>query len=129
MNTINQRLALFSLSILWIFTGITSFYFSPEIGYEILAKAGIKDFTAELLLVSGSILDILIGFWLLSKYQLKWCLKFQISVIISYSILLSFIAPEFWLHPFGPITKNLPIIALILVLLDHINDTSKAHSP
>lgn len=129
MNTINQRLALFSLSILWIFTGITSFYFSPEIGYEILAKAGIKDFTAELLLVSGSILDILIGFWLLSKYQLKWCLKFQVSVIIFYSILLSFIAPEFWLHPFGPITKNLPIIALILVLLDHINDTSKAHSP
>lgn len=129
MNTINQRLALFSLSILWIFTGITSFYFSPEIGYEILAKAGIKDFTAELLLVSGSILDILIGFWLLSKYQLKWCFKFQVSVIIFYSILLSFIAPEFWLHPFGPITKNLPIIALILVLLDHINDTSKAHSP
>ncbi len=128
MNTINQRLALFSLSILWIFTGITSFYFSPEIGYEILEKAGIKDFTAELLLVSGSILDILIGFWLLSKYQLKWCLKFQISVIIFYSILLSFIAPEFWLHPFGPITKNLPIIALILVLLDHINDTSKANT-
>lgn len=129
MNTINQRLALFSLSILWIFTGIASFYFSPEIGYEILAKAGIKEFTAELLLVSGSILDILIGFWLLSKYQLKWCLKFQISVIIFYSILLSFIAPEFWLHPFGPITKNLPIIALILVLLDHINDTSKANTP
>lgn len=66
---------------------------------------------------AGSFLDAAIGVWLLTSVQLKWCYRLQIVLIISYSILLSFIAPEFWLHPFGPITKNIPVIVLIGILM------------
>ena len=106
-----------SLSFLWIFTGITSLYFSPEIGYEILAGGGVTGFSANALLISVSVLDIILGIWVLTHINLKWCYIIQLATIILYSILLSFIAPDFWLHPFGPITKNLPIIALILFML------------
>jgi len=106
-----------SLSFLWIFTGITSVYFSPETGYEILANAGITGLSAKALLISGSVLDIALGIWILTPFSLKWCYITQLTTIILYSILLSYIAPEFWLHPFGPITKNIPIIALILFML------------
>ncbi len=110
-----------SLSFLWIFTGITSIYFSPEIGYEILAQGGITGLPAKILLISGSVMDVVLGIWILTHFQTRGCYITQLATIIIYSILLSYIAPEFWLHPFGPITKNLPIIALILVMLSAEN--------
>ncbi|MEH6348244.1 MAG: DoxX-like family protein [Bermanella sp.] len=106
-----------SLSFLWIFTGITSIYFSSETGYEILAQGGITGLSAKTLLTSGSVMDIVLGVWILTHFYTRWCYITQLAIIIIYSFLLSYIAPEFWLHPFGPITKNLPIIALILFML------------
>ena len=127
MNTKIRLFSIFSLSFLWIFTGVTSIYFSPEIGYEILAIGGTTGALAKTLIYSGGIIDIAIGVWMLSRYRLKWCLRFQIIIIISYSILLSFIAPEFWLHPFGPLTKNIPIIALTLLLLEANSIPTRNH--
>lgn len=114
-----------SLSFLWIFTGITSLYFSPEIGYEILASGGVTGLPAKILLASGSVLDITLGLWVLTNFNLKWCYFTQLFTIILYSILLSYIAPEFWLHPFGPVTKNFPIIALIFTMLTAENNKKR----
>ena len=33
------------------------------------------------------------------------------------TLLASAIDPSWWLHPLGPLTKNLPIAAILLVLL------------
>jgi hypothetical protein len=118
MTAQHQLLARLSLAGLWIFTGITSVFIAPEIGYEVLASAGITGQTAASLIYLGSGLDILIGLWVLSGWQLKPCCWLQLTVIISYSLLLSFIAPEYWLHPFGPLTKNIPIAVLIYILRD-----------
>jgi hypothetical protein len=40
----------------------------------------------------------------------------QIALIGGYTVLITFFLPEYWLHPYGPITKNLPILALIALL-------------
>jgi hypothetical protein len=34
-------------------------------------------------------------------------------VIVAYTIISSIALPEFWAHPFGPLLKNLPMIAAI----------------
>jgi hypothetical protein len=31
-------------------------------------------------------------------------------------VLVTFFLPEYWLHPYGPISKNVPIVALIALL-------------
>ena len=105
------------LSFLWLFTAATSYWWGRDIGYEILAQYRIVGDLADVCINMGSGLDAAIGFWLLTGRQLTWCYKFQIFLILSYSILISFIAPQFWLHPFGPITKNIPIVALIFILM------------
>jgi hypothetical protein len=33
-----------------------------------------------------------------------------------YTIAMTFCLPEVWLHPFGPLSKNLPILALLLAM-------------
>ena len=121
MSTINQanevkkliKAAKYSLAFLWIFTGLTSVYFSPEIGYEILANANVNGALADVAIYAGGILDIVLGLWLITSFKTKLCCITQISVITVYTILLTFIDASFWLHPFGPITKNIPLIVLI----------------
>jgi hypothetical protein len=111
-NVLN-KVAKYSLALLWIWTGLTSIVFSPEIGYKILAGASITGLVAEVAIYAGGILDILLGLWLLTAFKTKLCCITQVSMIIVYTALLTFIDSSFWLHPFGPITKNIPIIVLI----------------
>lgn len=106
-----------SLSVLWLLTAATSFWWGRTIGYDVLAQKNIQGNLADWFINAGSILDATIGLWLLTTYRLTWCYQLQIIVILSYSVLLTLIAPQFWLHPFGPISKNLPILALIFLLL------------
>ncbi|NQZ90685.1 MAG: NAD-dependent dehydratase [Colwellia sp.] len=121
MSTINQanevkklmKAAKYSLAFLWIFTGLTSIFFSPEIGYELLANADITGSLADIAIYAGGILDIILGLWLMTSFRIRLCCIVQISVISIYTVLLTFIEPSFWLHPFGPITKNIPIVVLI----------------
>ena len=40
----------------------------------------------------------------------------QLAVIIGYTALITAFLPEQWLHPYGPILKNLPMLAAILLL-------------
>ncbi len=36
---------------------------------------------------------------------------------MGYSVVIAFALPEFWLHPFGPVLKNIPIIAATLAMM------------
>lgn len=117
-------LARYSLALLWIFTGLTSVYFDYESGYELLINFGFDDSVTRALIYSGAILDIALGLWILSNKQMKLCYAIQIVVITSYTILLTIIEHSYWLHPFGPLSKNLPIIMLILILYSVTDDSS-----
>ena len=109
--------AIYALAFLWIFTGLTSIYFSPEIGYEILASANITGSMADFSVYAGGALDIVLGLWLLTSVKTKLCCIVQVAVIALYTAILTLIDASFWLHPFGPITKNIPIIVLILLIM------------
>lgn len=121
MSNLNQKnliiFAKYSLAFLWVFTGLTSIYFSPEIGYEILASANITGSMADFSVYAGGALDIVLGLWLLTSVKTKLCCTMQVAVIALYTAILTLIDASFWLHPFGPITKNIPIIVLILLIM------------
>jgi len=105
-----------SLSFLWMFTGISSAFFAKDIGYEVLANGGITGPLADISILSGSVLDGVIGIWLLLGWRLKICFLMQMAVIAAYTLLLTVIEPSYWLHPFGPLTKNIPVLVLIYYL-------------
>ncbi len=116
MPSHHQLAARLSLSFLWLITAITSAFFARDIGYEVLAHGGIHGKLASTCIWAGSALDLCIGIWLLSGKKLKLCYFAQIVIIVIYTILLSLIKPDFWLHPFGPLTKNIPLLVLIFYL-------------
>lgn len=116
-NKTLYKLAIYVLATMWIFTGITSIFLAPDIGYQILKQAHITDTMADLCVIGGGVLDIALGLWLLMQRHVKWCCLAQVAVIVTYTLILTFIDGSFWLHPFGPITKNFPIIVLILFVM------------
>jgi len=121
--TKKQKLAAkLSLAFLWIFTGLTSLFFAPEVGYQILETGGVAGDFADLCLISGSLTDMMIGIWILTGIKEKLCYQIQISVITLFTILLTVIDASYWFHPFGPVTKNLPIVVLVWVYYSSINE-------
>jgi len=41
----------------------------------------------------------------------------QLLLMMAYTFIISVSLPEFLLHPFGPVVKNLPLAVAILVLM------------
>lgn len=108
------------IAFLWFITGITSLWGAPEVGYEVLSRGSITGYIADACLFLGSGVDMLLACWILTGLRMSWCGWAQILVIMIYSIILTIIAPEFWLHPFGPLTKNLPILVFIYIVFVHV---------
>lgn len=108
----------FSIAFLWIFTGIVSaFVFPIEQSYAMLAKVGITGFWAPLMLYGAAATDVALGVATLMAYRLRLVVLIQIAVIMLYSIIITFSQPEQWLHPFGPVSKNIPLIVATLTML------------
>lgn len=106
-----------SIAAVWIWTGIVSLGFYPrQSSYQLLAQTGITGALAPLLLYGAAILDLLFGLatLVMSKRRLLWLA--QIATIVLYTLIISIKLPEFWLHPYGPVLKNLPLLAAIYLL-------------
>jgi len=41
---------------------------------------------------------------------------FQFLLVLAYTAIITVALPEQWLHPYGPVAKNLPILAAIALL-------------
>lgn len=106
-----------SIGLVWLWSGITSACFFPaESSLELLAPLGIAGIPAVFTLYGLSALDILIGGLTLAGCNPHRLLSLQILIILGYSIVLTLWLPAYLVHPFGPVVKNLPMLAAIVVL-------------
>lgn len=114
------RFARYALAFVWLATAAVSLGGGRQIGYATLAQVGIEGLSAELCVYGGAALDLLLGLWTLLAVAPRTCLRAQAALILLYTLLLTLIAPAFWLHPFGPLTKNIPLLALIHLLYQQV---------
>jgi len=109
----------FSIALVWIITGIVSLGLYPvEDSYALLARVGITGLLAPVMLYGAALLDLGFGIatLMLRRRRLLWWA--QAAVILFYTLIISWRLPEFWLHPYGPLLKNLPMLAAIWLLLE-----------
>lgn len=108
-----------SIALVWIVTGIVSLGLYPVAdSYALLARVGIPAMLAPLMLYGAAMLDLAfgVGILVLRRRRLLWLA--QIALILFYTAMISWRLPEFWLHPYGPLTKNLPMLAAIWLLYE-----------
>lgn len=108
-----------SIALVWIVTGIVSLGLYPvEESYVLLARVGITGMLAPLMLYGAALLDLAFGVAILVLRRRRWLWLAQLAVILFYTAVITWKLPEFWLHPYGPLLKNLPMLAAIWLLLE-----------
>lgn len=116
MDASDRRLTRITLAVMWLATGVLSLGVYPQTdSLDLLERTGLHGAIALTALYLAAALDIALG--LLTLYRPGKALwRAQAMLIIAYTLIISLWLPEFWLHPFGPILKNLPILMLLWLL-------------
>jgi hypothetical protein len=108
-----------TLASVWLVTGLLSLGIYPiEDSLQLLARVGITGTPGYWLLYGEAVLDTVLGILTLT-HPGKMLRLTQAGIIAAYTQVISVFLPEFWLHPFGPILKNLPIFTLLWLLYRH----------
>lgn len=108
-----------ALALMWIWTAAVSFGLYPvRDSYALLAQVGLHGGLATIALYGAAALDLALGVLTLAA-PARWRRPLwlaQLALIGGYTLLITLFLPAFWLHPYGPILKNLPVAALIALL-------------
>ncbi|MBA5685612.1 SDR family oxidoreductase [Rugamonas apoptosis] len=105
-----------ALALLWLVTAWASWWGWPHAdSVRWLAACGVPPGWREPLLLAASGLDGAIGSLLLLRPR-RWLWPLQLALVAGYSAILTVFLPAFWGHPFGVLSKNLPLLAAMLVL-------------
>ncbi len=106
-----------AVATVWLAAGIVSLGVYP-VGesYALLERTGIPRALAPAMLYGASLVDLAFGVATLTMKRRSVLWLAQMVVIVLYTAIITWKLPEFWLHPYGPVVKNLPLLAAILLV-------------
>jgi uncharacterized protein YbjT (DUF2867 family) len=107
-----------SLGLLWVVTGLLSFGIYP-VGesYRMLADVGLQDQAATFLLYGAAAIDLVLGLLLLARWRPVAVGAAMLIMMSAFTLIATGLPAEYWLHPFAPLLKNLPIAAATLAMM------------
>ncbi len=105
-----------SLVFVWLWTAAVSVWELQGQSRNLLLAGGIADAgVANVLVLAGAALDVLLGLWLwLRPSRPVYLLALAAMVLLT--LVATVLSPSLWLHPLGPLSKNIPIAAMLWVL-------------
>ena len=110
----DDRLLRLSLIAVWLFTAFASIVELNGQSRQVLADAGIASppWLAQGLIFGGAAADLVIGLALWLRPDRASYLA-ALGLMLLMTAVATFLQPALWLHPLGPLLKNLPIAALL----------------
>ncbi len=110
----DDRVLRLSLVAVWLFTAVASIVELDGQSRRVLAEAGIASppWLVLLLIVGGAAADLLVGlalWWRPGRASYLCALVLMLGMTAAATVL----QPTLWLHPLGPLLKNLPIAAVL----------------
>lgn len=123
MNANDLKLTRYTLAAVWLVTGALSLgIFPQQESLKLLAQVGLRGDLALFALYASALLDMLLGILTLARPSNNlW--RAQATLVIAYSLIIAIFLPAYWLHPFGPVLKNLPILLLLWLLREPRKDS------
>ena len=122
MNRASVHLLRASLVVVWLATAVVSVWELHGQSRELLAglptawAEGHAPWLPTAILLAGAAADAVLGLWLALRPG-RQAYGAALLMMLIMTLLATAIHPAWWLHPFGPLTKNLPIAAILWVLL------------
>lgn len=104
------------IAFLWLLTAYASWFGWPHAeSLDWLAQCGLPRAWGTPILLAASLLDAIMGVTVLLARR-SWIWPLQVGLVLGYTAIMSLCLPQFWLHPFGPLSKNLPLLVLMCVM-------------
>ncbi|KWK87648.1 NAD-dependent dehydratase [Burkholderia ubonensis] len=105
-----------SLAIVWIWTAIASAFIHPlRDSLALLAHVHLTGISALAALYAACAVDFVFGVaTVVAPSRRLWAA--QIVLIVAYSAVIAVAMPGLLAEPFGPVLKNVPILAVLLIL-------------
>jgi hypothetical protein len=108
-----ERLLAIGMACIWITEGLfPKLLFQQSIELDMAPAAGLTFAPPWLLVGAVGVLQVASGIavLLLPRRPRAWLLFAQTAALLVLPLIVGFIAPYLWVHPFGPFSKNLPIL-------------------
>lgn len=104
-----------SLVFLWLYSGVQPIVTATDASLQLLAQIGIAAAWQWPLLLAASLCDVVLAVWTAWRpSRVLWWI--QCGLVAFYSVVIAVLLPENWLHPFGPLVKNVPLLAMLVYL-------------
>jgi hypothetical protein len=117
LNRNNQRLWRQSLVAVWLLTAVVSLLEWQGQSLRLLREAGVQSAAAaQALTLLGAVVDAGIGLALWWR-PTRASYAAALLCVMGFTVLATVLTPAQWLHPYGPLLKNLPIAAMLWTLL------------
>lgn len=111
-----QQLLRLSLVAVWLWTAIASLLQWQGESTALLVAGGIASPSFQAWLIAGgAALDLLLGLWLLCRPGRSAYAAALVAMLVM-TVAATALLPALWLHPLGPLSKNLPIAAALWLL-------------
>ena len=115
------------VSLSWVFHGLVPklIYIAP-LEYEMTSSLGFSENITLLLIKLAGISEIIFGlvFWLF--YKNRFVVALSIGGLLFLIVAVAVLTPHLLFEAFNPITTNIPLIGLSLILWSNINATNKS---
>lgn len=106
-----------SLAVVWLASALVSAIYPLDASLALLARAGVPQELQPAALWGAVGLDLAFGLLTLAPLRSRrWLWAAQAGLILFYSAVIALRLPEFWLHPYAPMVKNLPMLAMLALL-------------
>ncbi|AXE31569.1 epimerase [Chromobacterium phragmitis] len=110
-----RRTVEWSLAALWLWSGLQPPLTAWDESIAMLARLELPHAAQAPLFLLSCAMDLGFAAWIVWRpTALTW--RLQAWAVLFYSVVVAVALPENWLHPFAPLMKNLPILAMLLWL-------------
>jgi hypothetical protein len=103
------------LVLMWLCSAVLGIIYGRPTTLALVDSLGLPTSLAGPLIWGTALLDTGIAWLVLIDRAARWSTPAQIITIIGYTVVIGFALPGFWLDPLGPLMKNVPVLALVLV--------------
>ena len=105
-----------SLAFMWLYTALISLWLPHESGVlRLLARCGFDGEAGVAVMVASCVLNIVLGTLTLLRPSSR-LYALQCAAVIGYTATAAFNMPELTIDHCGPLAKNLPVLALVVLL-------------
>lgn len=127
MNAIPLRLYCclrLGIAFIWLWTAYVSWFLFPHAESLAWLRRSGMTYHTELVFAASCLLDLAMGIASCLAGR-AWLWRAQGALVLGYSAVIALRMPEFLVHPFGPLSKNIAVLLCLwmLALADKENRT------